>query len=234
MLAILVLIMFLLLWCFWGWHFSMTRKGIFFKLVGGLVLGLGLVLYIRGLTAEEYWVFEEYAGIALLCLLAFAGFSIITAFSVGELAFQFMEGRGDSLFEKGKKSQARKWYTRCLILDDRLLNNTVRRVVVMGKLSRAYEDLGKNNLARHMDSLAEKVKAGEPEPISILHRDNGNHKPLSASVHNSWIYKYAFSIIFGSLGLTYGILGYFQTGWILLLVGAALNVYWLHADSQDA
>ncbi|MGD9679984.1 MAG: hypothetical protein AB7W16_02265 [Candidatus Obscuribacterales bacterium] len=208
----------------------MNRKGFFIATIAGLLLALSLVLYIRGLSAEEAWLFEEYAGIAILCLIAVAGFSIISTFSLAELIFGLMEQRADNLLRRGSTNAARHWYERCLVLDDRLLNNTMKRVVIMGKLARAYGDLGKSKLARRMDDVAASVRAGNPEPLGSLHRGSS----LSDSIKDSWLYKYAFAILFGTVGLGYGLIGNVQTGWILLLVGSAINIYWLHVDSQDA
>jgi len=212
-----------------------NRKGFFIATIAGLLLALSLVLFIRGLSAEEAWFFEEYAGIAILCLIAVAGFAIISTFSLGELIFGLMEQRGDNLLHRGSSDAARHWYERCLVLDDRLLNNTMKRVVIMGKLARAYDDLGKKKLARRMDDVAADVRAGKPEPLGTLHRGSS----LGESIKDSWLYKYAFAILFGIVGLGYGLIDYVQTGsvqtgWIVLLVGSAINIYWLHVDSQDA
>lgn len=213
----------------------MNRKGFFIATIAGLLLALSLVLFIRGLSAEEAWLFEEYAGIAILCLIAVAGFAIISTFSLGELIFGLMEQCGDNLLHRGSSDAARHWYERCLVLDDRLLNNTMKRVVIMGKLARAYDDLGKKKLARRMDDVAADVRADKPEPLGTLHRGSS----LGESIKDSWLYKYAFAILFGIVGLGYGLIDYVQTGsvqtgWIVLLVGSAINIYWLHVDSQDA
>lgn len=219
-------------------HFAespVNRKGFSIAIIAGLLLSLGLVLFIRGLSADEAWLFEEYAGIAILCLIAVAGFAIISTLSLGELIFGLMEQRGDNLLQRGSSDAARHWYERCLVLDDRLLKNTMKRVVIMSKLARAYEDLGKRKLARRMDDVAADVRAGKPEPPGALHRGSSP----DGSIRESWLYKYAFAILFGIVGLGYGLIDYgqsgnVQTGWILLLVGSAINIYWLHVDGQDA
>lgn len=205
----------------------MTQRGILIGLVAALAF-MGLYwLALNNMTADDYIQFEECIGLVFLSLIAFGGLGILFSISFGEILFNFMENLGDKQNELGNTRVARLWYQRCIRLDDRLLNNTWRRVSVMGKLSKIYDQDGHPELVNQLELRQQRVRKLEELPPS------SRRMTIKESVENSAIFKYAFVILFGTVAIVYSINASAQVASMIFLFGIALNGYWLHTLKKD-
>ena len=208
----------------------MTPKGIVIGIIAAFSF-IGLyVLALSNMRADDVFQFEEIVGLAFLTLIAFGSILIVFGVSFGEVIFNAMEYFGDKSKEKGNSRAARLWYQRCIRLDDRMLNNTFRRVVVMGKLSKIYSQDNHPELVHQL-----KVKKRRCLQ-SRAHRSSGVRKKVvlkHSSPEDSWLFKYAFVLIFSAVAMVYSISGSQQTATMIFLFGIGLNGYWLHSIRDD-
>ncbi len=206
----------------------MTKKG----LIAGILSAFAFIglywLVLSNMTADDAFQFEEVIGLFFLSLVALGSIVILVGKSVGEVLFHVLEAVGDTHNDRGNTRAARLWYQRCIRLDDRLLNNTARRVQVMGKLSKIYDYDGHPELVHQLKLREEKA----------LLKDKDSFAPrkvsVKESVESSFLYKYIFVIIFGVAAIVYSINSSGQTASMIFVFGVALNAYWLHSAQDDA
>ena len=188
-----------------------------------LFVALGYCV-LNNLADDDIWDLQELAGLVLLSFLALGSVITMVLFTCSEVIYHWMESRGDQHRDGGNARRARIWYERCLRLDDMLLNNTWKRVVIMGKLSSVYDELGKSRMAKQMTERADSCPEAPPGLVEEPH--------VSERIEKSWFYKYAFVVVFGLISLVYMFEGNVRGAFSVLIVGISLNAYWLFSDSR--
>lgn len=206
----------------------MSRKGVVIGIIAAFVfIGLYWVT-LNNMTADEAFQLEEYIGLGFLTLIAFGSIIIILSTGFGQVVFGLMEGCGDKEVEKGNTRAARLWYQRCIRLDDRLLNNTFRRIIVMGKLSKIYDHDGHPELVHQLELRSKRVVDKDKEC-----RNKRIRRSIPESIENSWLYKYAFAILFTGVAIVYSINSTPVSSFMILVFGICLNGYWLNSIKDN-
>lgn len=206
----------------------MTRKGLILGILSAFAF-IGIYwLVLRSMASDNAIQLQEILGLFFLTLIALGSIVILVGRSAGEILFLVMESIGDINNQNGKTRVARLWYQRCIRLDDSFLDNTGRRVLVMGKLSKIYDHDGHPELVHQLK--LRKNKALKKKKFACRH----SRPTIQDSVEDSFIYRYIFVILFGALAIVYSINASAQMAALIFVFGIGLNGYWLHKSQDDA
>jgi|AGTN01.3.fsa_nt_gi hypothetical protein len=142
----------------------MLRGKLLFFLVAGLVTVGILSWNIFGQLMDDHKLLgTELAGLVILSFVVFGTIACIFIAMFTEILFHWLEKIADFKRRSGDPRTALKIYEVCLKLDDMLLDNVFRRVIIMSKVSAAFGDLGKQRMARRVSKEAETLKYAEAE-----------------------------------------------------------------------
>lgn len=142
----------------------MLRGKLLFFLVAGLVTVGILSWNVFGRLVDDHKLLgTEVVGLVILSFVVFGTIAVIFIAMFAEILFHWLEKFADFKRRSGDSRTALKIYEICLKLDDLLLDNVFRRVIIMGKVSAAFGDLGKQRMARRMSKDAENLKYAEAE-----------------------------------------------------------------------
>lgn len=141
----------------------MRGKLLFFLIAGLVTVGI-LSWNVFGRLMDDHKLLgTEMAGFVILSFVVFGTIAVIFVAMFAEIVFVWLEKLADFKRHKGDPHTALKIYEVCLKLDEMLLDNVFRRVIVMGKVSRAFGDMGKERMARRISKEAETLKVREAQ-----------------------------------------------------------------------
>ena len=201
--------------------------------IGFFVFCLCLILvfgaWILGQTTDYAW--QSVANVAILCFVFFGSLVMVAVVAFSEAVYNLMEQSGDNCLKKGNLDGAYAWYKRCLWVQETIVCDEWHRLSILGKIAivdeeKAGDELeptSRENLKTRLDKA--NVKENRPAGRSAF--------AVSPAVANSILYKYAFAILFGLVAITYALHGKTVGAFIVLLVGAVLNAYWLGKGSDS-
>lgn len=194
-------------------------KIIFALFATGLAIVCGLSM-IDNLNDDRIYEIRELLGIIILCFVLFSCVSTMIVFSMSDFVCGIMEGRGDQLLYSGDPLGARRWYDRCLWLQDNLLNNVFIRAQIA---------------AKHVKTFTDETAPEQPAPPPPEAATAPNQKKfvLSPKVTNHVLYRYAFGILFAMVAIVHALAGSISSALVILFVGVILNAYWLTTSGKD-
>ncbi|MDZ4835866.1 MAG: hypothetical protein SGJ27_18970 [Candidatus Melainabacteria bacterium] len=211
-------------------------------------LGLAIVFgasALDNLNDDTVYNLRELAGIGILSFVFIGCVSVMTIFGLSDAVCAFMEGRGDQLMHDGDVRGARRWYDRCLWLQDHLLNNLWRRTRIAGKhvaTYRANPEAENANDEVHLDPPPGYCPTHVHTPMDPNQNLEDDSEPDDGSASRKWsvppavanslFYKYVFGIVFTLVAIVHALDGTMIGAMGILFVGIGLNAYWL-ATSKD-
>lgn len=142
----------------------MLRGKLLFFLIAGLATVGILCWNVFGRLMDDHKLLgTELFGLIILSFVVFGTIAAIFVAMFAEMLFHWLEKLADLKRRSGDNRTALKIYEFCLKLDDMLLDNVFRRVIIMGKVAAAFGDLGKQRMARRMSKDAETLKFAEAQ-----------------------------------------------------------------------
>lgn len=212
-----------------------------------LLFSLGLAIVfgasaLDNLNDDTIWELRELAGVGILCFVFFGSIGVMLLFSLSDAICAFMEGLGDQALYSGNALGARRWYDRCLWLQDHLLNNVWRRSQIAGKHVATFQDLpGAAQSESQLPGSKAQENQRQPGPIDSKPKqpniadgaDSTDDKRskrkfvVPPALANSVFFKYAVAILFTLVAIVHALDGTMTGALGILFVGIALNAYWL-------
>lgn len=211
-----------------------SGKLIFILFAMGLLIVFG-VLALDHLNDDAIYEMKELAGIGILSFVFVGSIGVMLLFSLSDAICATMEGLGDQQMAARNPLGARRWYDRCLWLQDHLLNNIWRRTQIAGKHVATFQDLAGATESDMETGIPSKEAmdagfdpnnpdGGEPVGFKFV---------VPPAVANSVFYRYALGTIFALVAVVHALDGTMAGAIGILLVGVVLNAFWLNM-SKDA